>query len=235
MLLTHTSGIPNYMGFPDFVSTMNQPTTPAQLLARFEHKPLDFAPGTQWSYSNSGYAVLGFIIEKVSGQPYQLFVRTRIIEPLQLRHTGYDQNDPPLPQHATGYASWSDKALPIDVSVFYAAAGMYSTVEDLYRWDQALYTDTLVTRTSLRAMFTPFACVSDCGTSSAVQYGYGWFIGQQAHHPLLFHGGAVPGSASYLLRYPQDKLTIVVLSNLESAPVDPTIAQGLAHLVFAQR
>jgi len=179
-LLTHTSGIPNYTAFSDIDFT--QPVSPVQLIAHFKDKPLDFQPGTQYSYSNSGYVVLGSIIERVTGEPYALFLQHTIFTPLQMRNTGYDQNHPPLPEHATGYQDWQLTAQYLDMSWPFAAGGWYSTVADLYRWTQALSTPVLVSQQSLDTMFTPFVTIcpkrgEGClDGSSREGYGYGWVI-----------------------------------------------------------
>jgi CubicO group peptidase (beta-lactamase class C family) len=127
-LLIHASGIPDYTNFADFVATWNQPTTPEQLIARFKDRPLDFSPGKKWSYSNSGYILLGYIIERVSGEPYATFLQKNIFTPLKMNHTGYDDSHPHLPTHATGYYAGYVKPEFYDMSVVYAAGALYSDV-----------------------------------------------------------------------------------------------------------
>jgi CubicO group peptidase (beta-lactamase class C family) len=153
-LLTHTSGIPDYTNFSDFVATWTQPTTPEELIARFKDMPLDFPPGSVFRYSSSGYVLLGYIIERVSDESYATFLREHIFVPLKMTNTGYDSTHPSLPQHATGYYSDYSKPDAYDPSVLYAAGALYSTVEDLYLWDQALMMQKLVSRQALDAMFT---------------------------------------------------------------------------------
>jgi CubicO group peptidase (beta-lactamase class C family) len=245
-LLTHTSGIPNFTAFSDFDFT--QSYSPEQLIAHFIDKPLAFQPGTRYSYSNSGYVVLGYIIERVTGEPYALFLQHAIFTPLQMRNTGYDQNYPPLPEHATGYQDWQFVALAepvkaqyIDMSVLFAAGGLYSTVEDLYRWTQALSTPVLVSQKSLDAMFTPH--ISICSSAgcpghsfvSAAGYGYGWVIAKEQgpYRQVIWHNGAVPGFKAYLGLYPATKTTIIVLSNLASTD-ELAIAADLELIVFKQ-
>ena len=138
-LLTHTSGIPDLISLPDYRSTLATPSPPKQTIARFKDLPLDFQPGEKWSYSNSGYIVLGYIIERTSGQSYEDFLQQSIFTPLNLSNTGYDHNSSSL---AVGYPD-RHSTLPaefIDMSIPYAAGALYSTVEDLYRWEQALST-----------------------------------------------------------------------------------------------
>ena len=170
-LLTHTSGIRNFTNMQEYQKTKTLPTTPVQTIARFKDMPLDFAPGTRWSYSNSGYLVLGAIIERVARQPYPQFLREQIFDPLQMDGTGYE-TELVVEHRAQGYTIGGRfTAAYVDMSQPHAAGGLYSTVEDLYRWDQALYTEQLVPQAARDAMFTAhhtFPAPEDGG------YGYGW-------------------------------------------------------------
>jgi CubicO group peptidase (beta-lactamase class C family) len=222
-LLTHTSGIPNFTDFPDYQKTKQSPSSPTQTIGRFNDKPLDFQPGTKWSYSNSGYIVLGFIIEQVSGQSYEMFLREHIFGPLKMMDTGYEHNNDLL---AVGYANTVSKADAIDMSIPYAAGALYSTVEDLYRWDQALDTEQLVSKKLREQMFTSFVSVPD---SSGGGYGYGWFIGTEVNRPMVGHGGGIEGFSTNIFRFRDDKVTIIVLSNQEN-----TDTGGISH-ILAQR
>ncbi|MCY7277890.1 MAG: beta-lactamase family protein, partial [Phormidesmis sp. CAN_BIN44] len=177
-LLTHTSGIPDFTRFPDFQTTQGSPSSPTQTIARFKNKPLDFQPGEKFSYSNSGYVVLGAIIERASGATYEAFLRDNIFVPLQMVNSGYDHNNGDL---AVGYREQT--SVPADfvyMSIPYSACGFYSTVEDFYRWDQALYTDKLIPKNLRDKMFTPFG---------GFGYGYGWGIGKEGDHPIVSHEG----------------------------------------------
>lgn len=231
-LLIHTSGIPDYTNFADFVATWNQPTTPAQLIARFKDSPLDFSPGKKWSYSNSGYILLGYIIERVSGESYIAFLQQNIFTPLNMKHTGYDDSQPHLPTHATGYYANYVRPEFYDMSVFDAAGALYSNVEDLYTWDQALARHTLVSQQSLDAMFAPhIPCPPHgCALSTDLGYGYAWFIAQEPEGRLIYHLGRIDGYLSFNGFYPARKITVVVLSNLEGTNV-LRIATTLAGMV----
>jgi CubicO group peptidase (beta-lactamase class C family) len=227
-LLTHTSGIPDFTNFPGYLATRATPSSPEQTIARFKDKPLNFPPGEQWKYSNSGYIVLGYIIEQVSGQSYEAFLQQNIFEPLQMKDTGYDHNDGSL---AIGYTgTWRTEADYIDMTIPYAAGGLYSTVEDLYRWDQALYTEQLVPKDLLDLMFTPHAKTSDPGLS----YGYGWDVGKMNNHKAVGHGGGIEGFATGIRRYTDDKVTIIVLSNRDTTNVS-RIADQIAQAVFEEK
>jgi CubicO group peptidase (beta-lactamase class C family) len=223
-LLTHTSGIPSYTGFPDFPRTTVLPTPAAEMVARLTDKPLEFAPGEKVTYSNSGYYLLGLIIERASGMPYADFLQTSIFTPLGMEQTGYDISARIIRNRAAGYARHAGEtvnAAYMDMSVPYAAGALYSTTDDLLRWDQALYTDRLLPRASLDEMFTP----------EKGGYGYGWMIAKRFDRQLIAHGGGIYGFASHIARFPVDRVTVIVLSNVEGASASQ-IANDLAAIVF---
>jgi len=227
-LLTHTSGIPNVTDFADYKSTMATPSPPEETINRFKDKPLDFRPATSWSYSNSGYILLGQIIERVSGQSYEDFLQKQIFAPLQMTNTGYDHNQDDL---AVGYKSIFSKADFIDMSIPYAAGGLYSTVEDLYKWDQAFYTMQLLQQDYLDQMIAAYAAIPD---SDKMAYGYGWLIGLEDSRQIITHGGGINGFVTNIARYPQDKTVIIILSNQEYTSIG-IIHPALAKKVFRGR
>jgi CubicO group peptidase (beta-lactamase class C family) len=223
-LLTHSSGIPDYTNFPDFVSTWTEPTTPEALIARFKDMPLDFTPGSVFRYSSSSYVLPGYIIERVSGESYATFLHENIFVPLKMKNTGYDTTYPALPQHATGYYANRSKPDSYDPSVLYAAGALYSTVEDLYLWDSALLAGKLVSRQALDAMFTvhipcPKSGPGGCLLSTDQGYGYGWFIGSEPQGKLIYHVGHIDGFFTYNGFYLARHLIVVVLSNWETTNV----------------
>jgi CubicO group peptidase (beta-lactamase class C family) len=228
-LLTHTSGIPGFTELAGYETTKATPSSPDQTILRFRDRPLDFPPGEKWSYSNSNYVLLGKIIERASGQPYEDFLRTNIFEPLGMINTGYDHDQSDL---AIGYANEiTTTADYLDMTIPYAAGSLYSTIEDLYRWDQALYTEQLVPQEALDAMFTAYATIP---TSGGMGYGYGWMIGQRFNRRIIFHGGGIDGYTSVIVRYPDDKVTVIVLTNQQN--LDPTAtSEVLATVVFRER
>lgn len=221
-LLTHTSGIPDFTRFPDYQTTQGLPSSPTQTIARFKEKPLNFQPGEKFSYSNSGYVVLGAIVEQASGKSYEAFLKDHIFVPLQMVNSGYDHNNGDL---AVGYRDQTSVADFIDMSIPYAAGGLYSTVEDLYRWDQALYTDKLIPKSLRDQMFTPFG---------GFGYGYGWGIGKEGDRPVASHIGGVQGFSSSIARYPNDKVVIRVASNREDVN-SGTIGVQLAKMFFGEK
>ncbi|MFM9263594.1 serine hydrolase [Tychonema sp. BBK16] len=228
-LLTHTSGIPDFTSFPDFLTTQGSPSSPTETIARFKDKPLDFQPGEKFSYSNSGYVVLGAIIEQASGKRYEAFLQENIFVPLQMVDSGYDHNNGGL---AIGYRDQTSVPADfINMSIPYAAGGLYSTVEDLYRWDQSLYTDKLIPKDLLDKMFTAFAPIADSG---GFGYGYGWLIGKEFDRSVVSHGGGISGFKTAIARYPNDKVVIIVLGNREDVN-SGDIGVQLAKIVFGEK
>jgi CubicO group peptidase (beta-lactamase class C family) len=226
-LLTHTSGIPNYTGFREFVKTMPLPTSLDDLVARFKDKPLDFKPGTKFAYSNSGYVLLGRIIEKVSGKSYSSFLKETIFEPLKMKDTGFDNAFPILKHRASGYTKLAflmTNARPIDMSIPHAAGSLYSTVDDLFLWDRALTGETLVKKATLDAMFTP----------DKDGYAYGWSTGKAFGRKMVAHGGGINGFVTYIERLPEQNVCAIVLSNIEGEPV-ATIAQDLVAIALGEK
>jgi CubicO group peptidase (beta-lactamase class C family) len=227
-LLTHTSGIPDFTRFPDYLPTQGSPSSPTQTIARFKDKPLDFQSGEKFSYSDSGYILLGSIIERASGATYEAFLRDNIFAPLQMVNLGYDHNNGDL---ALGYRDQTNVLADfVDMSIPYAAGGLYSTVEDLYRWDRALYTDKLIPKKLRDMMFTPFAMPKKGGPG----YGYGWGIGKEGNHLLVSHEGAINGFQSGIYRYPNDKTVIIILGNRQDMDLFEMRTQ-IAKIVFEKK
>ena len=225
-LLTHTSGIPNPAALTDYPKGIAQAYTPKELIAIFENKALDFPPGTKRKYSNPGYYLLGYIIERVSGQTYADYIRQNILEPLGMHDSGYESNAGILMHRALGYSSEGNilqNAAYVDWSIPYSAGALYSTVEDMQRWDEALYTEKLLGRQWLKRLFTP----------DKSGYNYGWFIKSEGGKQKIYHEGNNPGYAAFIARYPEEKGLVVVLSNLDTAPV-AKISDDLAALFFGK-
>ena len=226
-LLTHTSGIPSFTGFPDYASTEAIATTPEKLVARFRDKPLEFQPGEKWNYSNSGYVLLGYLIEKISGQSYSQFVQENIFNPVGMKDSGYDSNSTIIAHRASGYAS-SDKGLVnagyIDMSIPLSAGALYSTTEDLLRWEQGLLGGKLLSAVSLQKMTTPFKN----------DYAFGLGVRDVNGHKLIEHGGGIEGFNTDLAYYPDDKLTVVVLAN-QNTGATGDIATKLAALAHGEK
>jgi CubicO group peptidase (beta-lactamase class C family) len=238
-LLTHTSGIPDYYASLS-VDIQKHSLNPTDLMNLIP-KSSEFSPGERFHYSNSGYVLLGYIVEQVSGQPYALFLQQNIFKPLQMADTGYDTTRAVIKNRAGGYMSATTNAEYFDPSVLYAAGGLYSTVEDLFRWDQALYGDQLLSQPLRDEMFTSFASIppdffgwrlsSDEVTDAS--YGYGWFIGERLNRKWTAHSGSIYGFTGVIERYPDDKVVIIVLSNREARPVFD-ITSEIARMIFGE-
>jgi CubicO group peptidase (beta-lactamase class C family) len=232
-LLTHTSGIHDYTGDADSLTARKQTFTPAKIIALFYDLPLDFTPGTTFSYSNSGYIVLGQIIEQVSGESYATFLQENIFGPLQMLSTGYDNNRTVIMDRASGYTSSTANADYVDMSYPYAAGGLYSTVEDLFKWDQALYTEKLILKPLRDEMFTPIVPIPKCIQSCYdIGYGYGWIIANRFDQPLVWHNGSIEGFSTEIDRYPEANVTIIILSNRQNINVS-SISSTISQLIFA--
>lgn len=226
-LLRHTSGVSDYEEWFEGYTTqaysdyMSQAHAPARILRDAKARPLDHEPGTKFRYSNSAYIILGFIVERASGMPYAEFLRTRIHGPLGMTQSDQDRSEELTPNRAQGYRlrpgafprAWFNGLARADhLNAVYqlmeppqADAGLITTARDLYRWDQALYTDKLAKRALIDSIFTP-------GTGD---YGYGWFVRSGADGITHDHSGGLPGFASYIRRIPGAQRTIIVLGNLE--------------------
>ena len=232
-LLTHTSGIPSYTGQPGFVENVSRnPYKVDDFVKKYASGDLEFEPGSKYSYNNSGYFLLGAIIEHVTGKPYEQVLKENIFDPLGMKNTGYDHHDTIIPKRATGYSKTPDgytNAGYLDMSIPYAAGSMYSTVEDLYLWDQALYTDKLVSAQSKALMYKPFL----------QDYAYGWVVQNASFKqdgkdvPVIRHGGGINGFTTTIVRFPQEKNLIVMLDNTGTGYLD-RLSDSIAKILYNQ-
>jgi CubicO group peptidase (beta-lactamase class C family) len=222
-LLTHTSGIKSFTSKPDFIATATVPITTEKMIESFKNDPFDFDPGDKFSYNNSGYFLLGYIIEKVSGKSYGDYLRDTFFEPLGMHDTGVHSSTAVLKHEATGYShegGKTSKALDWDMSQAGAAGCLYSTVEDLMRWNEGIFRGQLLSEESLKAAFTPVKL--DSGEEPAMSYGYGWMMADRRGLKTISHGGGLHGWMSLLTRYIDQNATIVVLHN--AAPNMPGLS-----------
>lgn len=228
-LLTHTSGIPNFTDVPDYVNRVALlPTTPEKEYLSFRDKPLDFQPGEKFSYSNSNYILLGMIVEKASGMKYTDFIQKNLFMPLHMDNTGMDSNARILHHRVYGYSLDKNKTVVnadyADMTVPFAAGALYSTTRDLVTWNNALYGGKVLKPESLTEMTTPYKD----------HYAYGLEVRTVNGHKDIEHGGGIEGFTTYLLYDSGDKLSVVVLNNLESgAPGE--IAHQLADVVHGKK
>jgi len=221
-LLTHTSGTPSYTSYRSYRKMMRDPFRPEQIVDLFADSALQFTPGEKFEYSNSGYFLLGFIVEKTTGKTYEEVLQEKIFTPLNMNNSGYDNARPVIKNRASGYnkngTSYTN-ANYIDMSVPFAAGAIYSTVEDLYLWDQALYTEKLLPKKYLDLLFEEHI------PSGRSHYGYGWDIGSMligsTDLPVetIGHSGGINGFNTLITRIPADRSSIVLLSNTGGAPL----------------
>jgi D-alanyl-D-alanine carboxypeptidase len=233
-LLTHTSGIPSYTGLPEWFPRMREDLTPADLIAMFKDKPLEFNPGERWAYDNSGYFLLGALIEKVSGESYEQFVETEIFQKLGMTHSRYGHPEEIIPLRASGYSKDEDgfrNASFISMTQPYAAGSLMSTVDDLAIWDRALAGEALLKKASLDRMFTAYKLKSGLNT----HYGYGMEVFDFAGRRILQHGGGINGFRTQIIRVPEEHLLVAILSNNEGSEIGPSevslriVAKALGH------
>jgi CubicO group peptidase (beta-lactamase class C family) len=221
-LLTHSSGIPNFTSLAEYKTLQLADTSPVKTIATVRDRPLDFFPGEKMSYSNSGYIVLGYIIEKITGGSYEQFVRDNIFMPLGMKDSGYDSNNAIIERRAAGYSPSPNGPINagfIHMSVPHAAGALYSTTEDLLRWEQGLFGGKVLSAASLKKMTTPFKN----------NYALGVVVQTTTGSRVIQHGGGIDGFNTFLAYYPDDKLTVVVLANINGqAPT--AIASKLASV-----
>jgi CubicO group peptidase (beta-lactamase class C family) len=229
-LLNHTSGIPNYTEAPAFLDSVSRPGDATSLLRLFQDAPLEFPPGTEYRYSNSNYVVLARIIEKVSGTSYPEFIRSTLLTPLGLSRTTVSSPPDGAPNSARGYQFSGTGFIPAvawDTSRGMGAMSFSSTVDDLFRWTEALFTHRVISKASLQSAISPPRFPGDHFDGG---YGYGLVRSQWRGVPVIQHGGVIHGFNSYLLRLPAQNFTVVILTN--SLPSAPGLDLGkLARLI----
>ena len=233
-LLTHTSGIVSYTSKPNYVATMAKDLTVAQMIDGFKNDPLEFEPGTKFNYNNSGYFLLGAIIEKVSGLTYANFLEQRIFTPLGMKDTAYEGARRSSAPRAAGYSAQEQgfaPAQPLSMSQPYAAGSLVSTVDDLAKWDAAISAGKLLKPASWKLAFTPYKLSPEKSTD----YGYGWSVGTLQGTPVVDHGGGINGFRTYALRLPEQKIFVAVLANADSGNANPEmLAKKAAALAMGK-
>ncbi len=219
-LLTHTSGIKDYLQIDHPNLYMERwDFKPKQLIDSFKNYSLDFEPGTKFSYSNSGYYLLGYIIEKISGKRYQDYIQDNLLKPLGLEHTYFDSTGIIIPKRVNGYRKTETTFKNADYwspTIEYAAGGLISNVGDLFKWHKGLYSYRVLKKETLQKAFTSFQLKD--GTSTG--YGYGWFLKESNGIKSIEHEGGIPGFVSNEIYFPAEDIFIAVLCNSETAPID---------------
>ncbi len=232
-LLSHTSGIPSYTDDPKFFADVSRNYYAVDdFVEKFCSGDLQFEPGTKFHYDNSGFFILGAILERVTGKTYEALLREKILVPLGMKDSGYDHYADILPKRASGYQQELASAVNapyLDMALPYAAGSLYSTVEDLYKWDQALYTKKLVRNDLKQKLFTP----------NLENYGYGWDIRViPADEPgggqtMISHGGGINGFNTLEQRLVGDHDLIVIFNNTPGADLGE-MAKGIRAILYGQ-
>ncbi|GAA0892445.1 hypothetical protein GCM10009122_21240 [Fulvivirga kasyanovii] len=234
-LLTHTSGIRSYTDQPGFIEKVEQPVNHKELIGSIKSLGYEFEPGEQWKYNNSGYYILGYLVEQVSGMTYEKFLSKHFFKPAKMKNTGVYKNGATYKNEAVGYAYESgkiSKALDWDMTWAGGAGNLYSTTRDLYNWNRQLFAGHLLTAGSLAKAHSNVVL----NDGSDHPYGYGWGIGEYKGLKRIAHGGGLHGFLSYLAYYPEIDATVIVLTN-SSPPkniIPANLAEYLVKVFFKQ-
>lgn len=225
-LLSNSSGIPEYTDFPGYYIKRKTPLTLSALINTFKDKIPEFKPGEKFQYSNSNWVLLGQILETVAQKPYEIYINEKIFIPLGMSNSGLYKNQTSAKNIAEGY-TWQNDAFKVAdyISLFeeIGPTGLFSTTDDLFKWDQALYKSEFLSKKSIDKMFTPYKG----------DYGYGWFIESLFNRQWINHTGATGGVQTQISRFPEEKITIIVLSNFDRTNIE-SITEDLAAIVFGE-
>ena len=237
-LLSHTSGIHNYDNLDGF--EFRRHLTQSQFISQLAHQPLDFSPGTSWSYSNSGYNLLGYIVENVSGQNYWAFLQEHIFIPLQMTNTAIRDPQQVIPHRAAGYVFKDGKYFnrDYDITDLFSAGSIVSTVSDLAKWDEALINGRLLNESSMQLWWTPARLndgqIAPVEHSTTRAYGFGWFLSTQGGHKNIGHGGITSGFSAANELFPDDHLVVIILSNTDEGSFAVELSKKVAPLYFSK-
>lgn len=229
-LLSHTSGIKNYNEIPAWRKRIREEITPRELIEIFQAEPLDFSPGEQWKYCNSGYTLLAAIIEKVAGQPFERFVQERIFKRLNMSRTCFASHDRIIRGRARGYRKENGQILNaqfMSMSHTYGGGDIITTVDDLATWNAGLDSGKLLRAAALEQAFTPVALRD----GRRANYGFGWFIGELGGRKTVNHGGGVFGYVNHTMYIPKERLYVALLANCvdpQANPPTPTVGESVA-------
>mgnify|MGYP000247624911 CR=1 FL=1 len=210
-LLTHTSGIKNYTSMPSFGKVMTIDESPLKFINFFKNEPLDFKPGEKYAYSNSGYFLLGYIIEKASGMSYSKFIKERIFDKIGMSSSYYGSHSKLIKNRASGYQKRGEysNAVYISLTLPYAAGSIMSTVDDMLKWQTAITTDVFVKEATIDKAFTNYTL----NNGDKINYGYGWSLDELNGVSTIEHGGAIPGYLSMGVFVPSKNVYVIVFSN----------------------
>jgi CubicO group peptidase (beta-lactamase class C family) len=230
-LLNHTSGVRNYTEIPGYMDgpLIRRDLTTARLIDVFRNEPAAFAPGTGWGYSNSGYVLVGAVIEAASGEPWHAWLERALFRPLGMKHTGYAGDPRRVARQVRGYSYEDGKLVPpspISMTQPHAAGSLLSNVDDLFRWNRALHEGRVLTSPAYTQMITPVGKARDVG------YGFGLYIDSLRGETLLRHRGGISGFLASLAYIPGPDVSVVVLENDDW---DTDSAGGEGADAFARR
>lgn len=227
-LLTHTSGIRSMTGMPDFFNNARKDMTTAEMMDYFKNEPMDFAPGEEYRYNNSGYYLLGVIIENISGMTYADFIQRNIFDKVGMDHSHYGSFQEIVPNRAAGYQKQSGtyvNAPYLSMTLPFAAGSLLSNVLDLYKWNRALLSNQLLKQETLQKAYTPYVL----NNGKPIDYGYGWGVGSLFGSPAIQHGGGIHGFLTQGIFLPEEDVFVAVFSNCNCQPPND-VAQKIAAI-----
>jgi len=232
-LLSHTSGIKDIFAVQDYSNDLVKDVSVDELINYFKNEPLNFTPGEKYEYSNSGYLLLGQIIENVTGQSYKNYFRENIFTPLKMNSTYFLKNDIKIPHMVKGYQTSNSEiqnAPYFSYTHLYSAGSIATTIDDLAKFNEALYEGRLIKKETLLESITPFKL----NNGKDGQCGLGWFIGDLKGKKMVFHGGGIHGFVAHTLYLPEEKIYVALLRNLidkRSNPSTPAVAMVVASIL----
>lgn len=230
-ILSHTSGIPSYTELPGFDTLADKKISNSRLISFFEKSPLIFEPGSNWSYSNSGFVLAGVIVEKITGQPFNDFVSERILKKLNMTETSFGSSDYALPGKTAEYAGNTPKGkikmeTQYDWYWAYGAGQLISTVDDMLKWDEALYDAGFIRPELLKTAHTAIPLT----TGLSANYGLGWAVDTLNGKAVIQHGGSIGGYRAQGIRLPDDHIYMILLSNSGTTNSSLTLNKALSLL-----
>ena len=211
-LLTHTSGIKSYTRISGYFKNVRMDMKPEEVIDLFKNQPMEFAPGTKWNYNNSGFFLLGYIIEKITGKTYAEYIQENFFTPLGMTCSCYGSDTKIIKNRASGYQQGNDGPENSDYCSMtqpYSAGSIMSTVEDLFKWHQAVHSYKLVKKETIDKAFTEYKLANGDGTG----YGYGWFLSQLQGSPTIEHGGGIFGYLTSSIYLPEEDVFVALFSN----------------------
>lgn len=213
-LLNHTSGIKSYTNVPEFITMARTDMTPMEIIEKFKDLPMDFEPGERYAYNNSGYILLGYIIEKASGVSYEDFIQNNIFDKLGMKNSYYGSKSRLIPNRAAGYQNSQtglQNADYLSMTLPYAAGSLMSTVDDMFLWHKAIHHNTLISEKSKQLAFTNYTL----NNGKTINYGYGWGIDVLADFHTIEHTGGIFGYATSGIYVPEKNIYAIALSNID--------------------